>query len=166
MENRIKCWLAVLLTCWAIALPARSDGKAPKIKNGTLVFAEPRREKGQTDVLQLRCDPIPTVRVAFVGLGMRGSHGRRALHASGGRSGRRAVRHTSLDRRAGATDTGRSTDCPRRPLTPASRTGKRVCELRRRRSDIQLYRRGNCTRRSPSMRWNAASMSRSRFRQP
>ena len=73
MENRIKCWLAVLLTCWAIALPARSDGKAPKIKNGTLVFAEPRREKGQTDVLQLRCDPIPTVRVAFVGLGMRGS---------------------------------------------------------------------------------------------
>ena len=31
MENRIKCWLAVLLTCWAIALPARSDGKAPKI---------------------------------------------------------------------------------------------------------------------------------------
>ena len=73
MENRIKCWLAVLLTCWAIALPARSDGKAPKIKNGTLVFAEARREKGQTDVLQLRCDPIPTVRVAFVGLGMRGS---------------------------------------------------------------------------------------------
>ena len=54
MENRIKCWLAVLLTCWTIALPARSDGKAPKIKNGTLVFAEPRREKGQTDVLQLR----------------------------------------------------------------------------------------------------------------
>lgn len=73
MENRIKCWLAVLLTCWTIALPARSDGKAPKIKNGTLVFAEPRREKGQTDVLQLRCDPIPTVRVAFVGLGDRKS---------------------------------------------------------------------------------------------
>lgn len=32
----------------------------------------PKREKGQTDVLQLRCDPLPTVRVAFIGLGMRG----------------------------------------------------------------------------------------------
>ena len=38
-----------------------------------LEFATPKREKGQTDVLQLRCDPIPVVRVAFIGLGMRGS---------------------------------------------------------------------------------------------
>lgn len=32
----------------------------------------PKREKGQTDVLQLRADPLPVVRVAFIGLGMRG----------------------------------------------------------------------------------------------
>lgn len=32
----------------------------------------PVRPEGQTDVLQLRCDPIDTVRVAFIGLGMRG----------------------------------------------------------------------------------------------
>ncbi len=32
----------------------------------------PERPAGQQDVLQLRCDPIPTVRVAFIGLGMRG----------------------------------------------------------------------------------------------
>ncbi len=32
----------------------------------------PKRSKGQTDVLQLKCDPIPTVRIAFIGLGMRG----------------------------------------------------------------------------------------------
>ncbi|NDV47390.1 gfo/Idh/MocA family oxidoreductase [Paludibacter sp. 221] len=32
----------------------------------------PVRPAGQTDVLQLRTDPIPTVRVAFIGLGMRG----------------------------------------------------------------------------------------------
>ncbi|MDR1682492.1 MAG: Gfo/Idh/MocA family oxidoreductase [Candidatus Symbiothrix sp.] len=32
----------------------------------------PKREKSQTDVLELRCDPIPVVRVAFIGLGMRG----------------------------------------------------------------------------------------------
>jgi predicted dehydrogenase len=32
----------------------------------------PERSAGQTDVLQLKAEPIPTVRVAFIGLGMRG----------------------------------------------------------------------------------------------
>ncbi|WP_217496827.1 hypothetical protein [Staphylococcus aureus] len=32
----------------------------------------PSRPKGQQDVLRLATDPIPTVRVAFIGLGMRG----------------------------------------------------------------------------------------------
>jgi predicted dehydrogenase len=32
----------------------------------------PERPAGQKDVLQLRCAPVPTVRVAFIGLGMRG----------------------------------------------------------------------------------------------
>lgn len=32
----------------------------------------PERPAGQTDVLQLRADPLPVVRVAFIGLGMRG----------------------------------------------------------------------------------------------
>src|SRR5690348_9504388 len=32
----------------------------------------PKRPKGQTDVLRMACTPIPTVRVAFIGLGMRG----------------------------------------------------------------------------------------------
>lgn len=32
----------------------------------------PKRSKGQTDVLRMACAPIPTVRVAFIGLGMRG----------------------------------------------------------------------------------------------
>ena len=34
--------------------------------------ATPKRAKGQTDVLRLAIAPIPTVRVAFIGLGMRG----------------------------------------------------------------------------------------------
>ncbi|MDR2805507.1 MAG: Gfo/Idh/MocA family oxidoreductase, partial [Dysgonamonadaceae bacterium] len=33
----------------------------------------PARQTGQTDVLQLRCDPIPVVRIGFIGIGMRGS---------------------------------------------------------------------------------------------
>ncbi len=36
-------------------------------------YPEPPREEGQTDVIELKCDPIETVRVAFIGLGMRGS---------------------------------------------------------------------------------------------
>jgi len=36
------------------------------------LFPEPPRPEGQSDVIELRCDPIETVRVAFVGLGGRG----------------------------------------------------------------------------------------------
>lgn len=35
-------------------------------------FPEPLRGAGVTDVLELRADPIDTVRIAFIGLGMRG----------------------------------------------------------------------------------------------
>ena len=67
---------ALLLVCgfplFACTPHAASD--APyRIEEGTIVFAEPARAEGQCDVLQLRCDPIPVVRVAFIGLGMRGS---------------------------------------------------------------------------------------------
>ncbi|MDR0711534.1 MAG: Gfo/Idh/MocA family oxidoreductase, partial [Prevotellaceae bacterium] len=41
-------------------------------KGNVITVAEPARPAGQTDVLQLTCDPIPTVRVGFIGLGMRG----------------------------------------------------------------------------------------------
>jgi predicted dehydrogenase len=35
-------------------------------------FSEPSRQLGQTHVLKLACDPIPLVRIAFIGLGKRG----------------------------------------------------------------------------------------------
>lgn len=37
------------------------------------LFPEPERPAGQQDVLELRCEPIDTVRIAFIGLGMRGA---------------------------------------------------------------------------------------------
>ena len=40
--------------------------------DGTQTPRWPERPAGQTDVLELRCDPIPVVRVGFIGLGMRG----------------------------------------------------------------------------------------------
>jgi hypothetical protein len=39
---------------------------------GIIKTPVPSRPSGQTDVLELRCDPLPTVRVGFIGLGMRG----------------------------------------------------------------------------------------------
>ena len=36
------------------------------------ISTEPPRPSGQTDVIALRCEPIPVVRVGFIGLGMRG----------------------------------------------------------------------------------------------
>ena len=46
----------------------------------------PARPAGATDVLGLRCDPIGTVRVAVIGLGMRGSDvPKRFIHIPGTR---------------------------------------------------------------------------------
>lgn len=37
------------------------------------IYAEPLRPEGQKDVIELACDPIDTVRIGIIGLGMRGS---------------------------------------------------------------------------------------------
>ena len=37
------------------------------------LFTEPPRPEGQGDVIELRCDPIDTVRIAFIGVGSRGT---------------------------------------------------------------------------------------------
>ena len=41
--------------------------------SGQIQHPEPPREKGQRDVLRLAVDPIPTVRIGFIGLGNRGT---------------------------------------------------------------------------------------------
>ena len=43
-----------------------------KVADSIITTDTPPRKAGQEDVLLLRCDPIPVVRVGFVGLGMRG----------------------------------------------------------------------------------------------
>jgi len=57
-----------LIVLSATLVSCQSSRKKPQmIKTET-----PTRPAGQQDVLLLQCDPIPTVRVAFIGLGMRG----------------------------------------------------------------------------------------------
>ena len=49
-----------------------------------IMTPEPPRPQGQTDALELTCEPIPTVRVGFVGLGMRGADAvRRFMYLEG-----------------------------------------------------------------------------------
>ncbi len=43
------------------------------IEDGMIVLETPAREDGQTSALGMTCDPIDTVRVAFVGIGGRGT---------------------------------------------------------------------------------------------
>lgn len=50
-----------------------SSCNKPEQKTALNLFPEPPRPAGQKDVLELRCDPIDTVRIAFIGLGMRGT---------------------------------------------------------------------------------------------
>ncbi|NDV83464.1 Gfo/Idh/MocA family protein [Bacteroides sp. 51] len=59
----------ILLLCLILGISScRTDSSSVKM----IKTPVPARPAGQTDVLRLRCDPIPTVRVAFIGLGMRG----------------------------------------------------------------------------------------------
>ncbi|MBR6671983.1 MAG: Gfo/Idh/MocA family oxidoreductase, partial [Alistipes sp.] len=52
---------------------SNSGGEGYTIKDGIIHFAEPVRAAGQESMLAFAAEPIPTVRVGFVGIGMRGS---------------------------------------------------------------------------------------------
>jgi predicted dehydrogenase len=71
---------AALLFFAIAALYAESLSQAKNM----LSFPEPPRAKGQTNVLQLACPPLDTVRMGFIGLGDRGgSMFRRVLKVEG-----------------------------------------------------------------------------------
>ena len=49
-----------------------ANDKPYTIKKGMIHFDEPKREAGQTSMLGFAAEPIDTVRVGIIGLGMRG----------------------------------------------------------------------------------------------
>jgi len=71
----MKNCLRIALFCAAVfCLSAASAAKKPyRIKRGTIVFNEPKPAAGQQDMLAFAAEPIDTVRVGFIGVGMRGS---------------------------------------------------------------------------------------------
>ncbi|MFA7042785.1 MAG: Gfo/Idh/MocA family oxidoreductase [Bacteroidales bacterium] len=71
-----------LLSCFGTKICAQNADD--NSKSGTFRLETPVRPEGQQNVLQLRCDPIPIVRVAFIGLGSRGQEAiRRFMYLEG-----------------------------------------------------------------------------------
>lgn len=60
----------LLIAC--LVLAGNACTKQSKEQDRVIRTQVPVRPDGQTDVLQLKADPLPTVRIAFIGLGMRG----------------------------------------------------------------------------------------------
>ena len=68
---RLLLPLLTLILALGACVPAEKQSEEILFKAREL-FPEPPRPDGQSDVIELRCDPIDTVRVAFIGVGSRG----------------------------------------------------------------------------------------------
>lgn len=68
---RYSFFCSVILFLLAFIAPDTYKVTAQSISQ-PLKFSVPDREPGQAHVLKLACEPIPTVRIGFIGLGMRG----------------------------------------------------------------------------------------------
>jgi predicted dehydrogenase len=66
-------FILVAVISWSLMSSCNNSSSSDQAKVAAEAFsAEPPRPAGQTDVVSLRCDPIPVVRAAFIGIGMRG----------------------------------------------------------------------------------------------
>ena len=68
MKRYLVLWCAAV----GLLLSACRGTEGYRIEDGILVTEVPEREASQQSVLGLRCEPMDTVRVGFIGLGMRG----------------------------------------------------------------------------------------------
>lgn len=68
----IPLLLAVLLPSCS-SCPKVESSLPYKVKEGTIVLESPARPHGQESALRMTCEALDTVRIGFVGLGMRGS---------------------------------------------------------------------------------------------
>ena len=64
-------FLFVAVMGWSLMISCQDQSSVLKLAE--TFSAEPPRPAGQTDVVGLRCEPLPVIRAAFIGLGMRGS---------------------------------------------------------------------------------------------
>ena len=74
IRNALLSLLVVSTLSAAVSFAADGPQPTPPPAREPLnLFPEPPRPEGQSDVIELACDPIETVRIAFIGLGHRGS---------------------------------------------------------------------------------------------
>ncbi|MDO4949225.1 MAG: Gfo/Idh/MocA family oxidoreductase [Bacteroidales bacterium] len=73
MKKTVYLLLALCLAVVSSCTKTVPASVPAHIENGMIVLETPDREPGQTTALGLACDPIDTVRVAFVGIGGRGT---------------------------------------------------------------------------------------------
>ena len=75
-----KLLMTSFLVLWSLLVSVFTFAQTSRM----IMTPEPPRPEGQRDALELACEPIPTVRVGFVGLGMRGSDAvRRFMYLEG-----------------------------------------------------------------------------------
>ena len=73
MNKIILLSFGILLVISQSCAPGHEGKSSAQANSGVLdLFPEPPRPAGQSDVIELRCDPIDTVGIGFIGLGMRG----------------------------------------------------------------------------------------------
>ena len=73
--RKIILFLLVAVMGWSLMSSCNNSTDQAVLlikRSADAISAEPPRPAGQTDVIGMRCDPIPVVRVAFIGLGQRG----------------------------------------------------------------------------------------------
>jgi predicted dehydrogenase len=73
MKKIILIFNLIALSILGITSCSISDKGDNNSLGAQQIFEEPARVEGQKDVIELRCEPIDTVRMAIIGLGMRGS---------------------------------------------------------------------------------------------
>ena len=85
MKKTVYILAAVLCGMLSMTSCNQPKGENWHVKDGVIVVDEPQRAPGQQSMLAFRADPIPVVRVGFVGLGMRGPGAvSRFTHLEGG----------------------------------------------------------------------------------
>lgn len=76
MKSTVKSMIKTALLAGLVLLAGSMQTVAQEntsVPGGFVVFPAPERPAGQEDVIELRCEPIETVRMAIIGLGMRGA---------------------------------------------------------------------------------------------
>ena len=72
MKRVLVCAVLAAMTVLMISCDGTA-GRGYRIADGKIVFDEPKAAEGQEDMLAFAAEPLPTVRMGFIGLGMRGA---------------------------------------------------------------------------------------------